>query len=356
MQVTFRDLKKQTVQVDVEPSDLVLSAKEKVATAKDVDPSQLKFVYSGKVLQDDKPLSDFKIKEGDSIIFMVGKKKTPTPQPVGDKPKESKSEDKPATASGASGASATSGASASSGASGANTSSAAPAEGETTGAADFSSGSEREAAIQNMLEMGYERPQIEQALRAAVVGSSIATSGTRCCPNTETSTDAVAPTEQDTSREEAQPHENMFEAAEAAAAGERGEDAHAEPNLDDHSSQLATLRAALQSNPELIQPMLDQLAASNPQIAEMIEQDPEGFMRTFLGTGGDDDDLGFEIEGEGGEGEQEEGTVRITLTEQDESAINRLCELGFERNLVIQVYMACDKNEEVAADILFRDT
>lgn len=348
-------------------------AKEKVATAKDVDPLQLKFVYSGKVLQDDKPLLDFKIKEGDSIIFMVGKKKTPTPQPVGDKPKESKSEDKPATASGASGASATSGASASSGASGANTSSAAPAEGETTGAADFSSGSEREAAIQNMLEMGYERPQIEQALRAAFnnphraveylltgIPESLARpsqpQAPAAAPNTETSTDAVAPTEQDTSREGAQPHENMFEAAEAAAAGERGEDAHAEPNLDDHSSQLATLRAALQSNPELIQPMLDQLAASNPQIAEMIEQDPEGFMRTFLGTGGDDDDLGFEIEGEGGEGEQEEGTVRITLTEQDESAINRLCELGFERNLVIQVYMACDKNEEVAADILFRDT
>lgn len=367
MQVTFRDLKKQTVQVDVEPSDLVSLAKEKVATAKDVDPLQLKFVYSGKVLQDDKPLLDFKIKEGDSIIFMVGKKKTPTPQPAGDKPKESKSEDKPATACGASGASATSGAS------GANTSSAAPAEGETTGAADFSSGSEREAAIQNMLEMGYERPQIEQALRAAFnnphraveylltgIPESLARpaqpQAPAAAPNTETSTDAAAPTEQDTSREEAQPHENMFEAAEAAAAGERGEDAHAEPNLDDHSSQLATLRAALQSNPELIQPMLDQLAASNPQIAEMIEQDPEGFMRTFLGTGGDDDDLGFEIEGEGGEGEQEEGTVRITLTEQDESAINRLCELGFERNLVIQVYMACDKNEEVAADILFRDT
>ena len=48
------------------------------------------------------------------------------------------------------------------------------------------------------------------------------------------------------------------------------------------------------------------------------------------------------------------GTIRIQLSEQDNNAINRLCELGFERDIVIQVYF-CDKNEEVAADILFRD-
>ena len=54
-------------------------------------------------------------------------------------------------------------------------------------------------------------------------------------------------------------------------------------------------------------------------------------------------------------GEDEQGTIRIQLSEQDNNAINRLCELGFERDIVIQVYLACDKNEEVAADILFRD-
>lgn len=328
--------------------------KEKVAAAKDVDPLQLKFVYSGKVLQDEKQLQDFKIKEGDSIIFMVGKKKTPTPQPTESKPETKAPEVKESTPAAA-------------------TESQAPqaAEGSQGGstAADFSSGSERKAAIQNMLEMGYERPQIEQALRAAFnnphraveylltgIPESLAAPPPAQAPAAPQAAAAAPTAEADVSREEEpEAHENLFEAAEAAAAGESGAEAPEEANLDDHSSQLATIRAALQNNPELIQPMLDQLAASNPQIAEMIEQDPEGFMRHFLGTGGDDDDLGFEVEGEG-EGDQEPGTVRIALTEQDESAINRLCELGFERNLVIQVYMACDKNEEVAADILFRDT
>ena len=53
-----------------------------MAQEKSCESSQIKLVYSGKVLQDDKDLQSYKLKEGASIIFMINKtKKTPTPVP-----------------------------------------------------------------------------------------------------------------------------------------------------------------------------------------------------------------------------------------------------------------------------------
>ncbi|KAG5417303.1 RAD23 [Candida metapsilosis] len=406
MQVIFKDFKKQTIPIDVELSDTVASAKDKLAKEKDCTASQIKLVYSGKVLQDEKTLEECKLKEGASIIFMISKaKETPTPAP------ESSTPAAEATTSASTGdstkvepAGSTPTAPASVGGSEAATNptgggAAAAASGSTeTSESTFALGSERETTIQNIMEMGYERPQVEAALRAAFNNphraveyliSGIPESLQRpVAPAPTSGSGAAAPLAESTTAEvsradddgegdadESQGGENLFEQAAAAAAQEHGGAAGAGAGTtgvgagsgagagaglgggDDQQMQL--LRAALQSNPELIQPLLEQLAASNPQIANLIQQDPETFIRTFLGAGGED--LGFEIEGEeaaigeGGEGADPEGTVRIQLSEQDQNAINRLCELGFERDLVIQVYLACDKNEEVAADILFRD-
>mmetsp|Transcript_5698 Transcript_5698/g.5653 ORF Transcript_5698/g.5653 Transcript_5698/m.5653 type:complete len:371 (+) Transcript_5698:54-1166(+) len=369
MQIIFKDFKKQKVPIEVDLSDTVLATKEKLASEKECEVSQLKFVYSGKVLQDDKTLESFKIKEGDSIIFMISKAKKASPAPAATKIEEKTSTDASATTESTN----TSG-----------TSSAAGAlmnqQNSEPGSA-FTQGDDREATIQNIMEMGYERPQIEEALRAAFnnphraveylltgIPESLQRHAEQpaSAPVGESTANTTNDHEDDHENEGEEGHgENLFEAAAAAAAqGEGGSAAGgvggAEAGADElgEDNQMRLLRTALQTNPELIQPLLEQLAASNPQVAALIQQDPEGFIRSFLGSG---EDMGFEFEE--GEGESIEGagqgnepeTVRIAMTEQDESAINRLCELGFDRNLVIQVYMACDKNEEVAADILFRD-
>ncbi|KHC82542.1 UV excision repair protein Rad23 [Candida albicans P78042] len=425
MQIIFKDFKKQTVSLDVELTDTVLSTKEKLAQEKSCESSQIKLVYSGKVLQDDKDLQSYKLKEGASIIFMINKtKKTPTPVPetkstTGTSNVENKSTTESSTQNKAQGSTNESTTT--------TTSSSAPAPapaGATTTTSEqqqpqpaasnestFAVGSEREASIQNIMEMGYERPQVEAALRAAfnnphraveylltgipeslqhpVAPAQPPATGTAPAQQTEGNTSESGQQGEDEEHEgdESTQHENLFEAAAAAAAGAGAGGAgsgagaggagsgagagagSAEGDIgglgDDQQMQL--LRAALQSNPELIQPLLEQLAASNPQIANLIQQDPEAFIRMFLsGAPGSGNDLGFEFEDESGEtgaggaaaaatGEDEQGTIRIQLSEQDNNAINRLCELGFERDIVIQVYLACDKNEEVAADILFRD-
>lgn len=46
------------------------------------------------------------------------------------------------------------------------------------------------------------------------------------------------------------------------------------------------------------------------------------------------------------------GGHRIMLTEEEAAAVERLCSMGFDRNEVIQAYLACDKNETLAANFL----
>jgi UV excision repair protein RAD23 len=43
---------------------------------------------------------------------------------------------------------------------------------------------------------------------------------------------------------------------------------------------------------------------------------------------------------------------QIRVTQAEHEAIERLTAMGFDRNLVIQAYFACDKNEEMTANYL----
>ena len=70
------------------------------------------------------------------------------------------------------------------------------------------------------------------------------------------------------------------------------------------------------------------------------------------------ENLGDDIaEGDLGDfgGQTQGAPPNVTISAEDEEAINRLCELGFERTLVVQIYFACDKNEEIAANMLFNN-
>lgn len=293
-------------------------------------------MYSGKVLLDDKTLEAFKVKEGDSIIFMVLKAKTPKPKAeVKESSTETTSEPKTEPQA-----------------------EQATTEAPSTDAPSsaFAQGSEREATIKNIVDMGYERSQVEAALRAAFNNPHRAVEylltgipESLQAPPTTAPQQQQLPVEEEDEEEVDTRGQNLFDAA--AAAAQQGNQAAPEEDAMEAEADntLAQMRAALRANPELVQPLLEQLAQLNPQIAALIQQDPEGYLNTFLNG----DEMGYEVEGE--EDMHAEGQVSIEISEEDEVAINRLCELGFDRDTVIQVYMACDRNEEVAADLLFRD-
>jgi UV excision repair protein RAD23 len=57
------------------------------------------------------------------------------------------------------------------------------------------------------------------------------------------------------------------------------------------------------------------------------------------------------VPGQGQQGPPPPGTILIS--QADEQAINRLRQLGFSKLESAQAYFACDKNEELAANLLF---
>ncbi len=105
--------------------------------------------------------------------------------------------------------------------------------------------------------------------------------------------------------------------------------------------QFQQLRQVVQQQPQMLEPILQQLGAGNPQLAQLIAQNPEQFL-SLLGESGGDDDAPLPP-----------GAQAIAVTEEERDAIERLCRLGFDRDQAIQAYFACDKNEELAANFLF---
>ena len=122
------------------------------------------------------------------------------------------------------------------------------------------------------------------------------------------------------------PSANLFEQA-AQAAGPRagtaaptttpmGQDFEsAEGQLDflRNSAQFQELRQLVQTQPHLIQPLLQQIGQSNPEILGMINQNREAFMQML--TEGAEGEEG--IEGEG-------NTQYIQVTPEENEAILRV--------------------------------
>ncbi|KVH96304.1 hypothetical protein Ccrd_001619 [Cynara cardunculus var. scolymus] len=92
------------------------------------------------------------------------------------------------------------------------------------------------------------------------------------------------------------------------------------------------------------QPMLQELGKQNPHLVRLIQEHQADFLRL----------INEPVEG----GENVLGDLAaampqaVTVTPEEREAIERLEAMGFDRALVLEVFFACNKNEELAANYL----
>jgi len=112
-----------------------------------------------------------------------------------------------------------------------------------------------------------------------------------------------------------------------------------------NNPQFQALRTMVQANPQILQPMLQELGKQNPALLRLINENQAEFLRLINEAGG-----------EGAEGDVlgQLGAMpqSITVTPEEREAIDRLEGMGFDRALVIEAFLACDKNEQLAANYL----
>ncbi|KAL9664914.1 hypothetical protein QQ045_020323 [Rhodiola kirilowii] len=112
-----------------------------------------------------------------------------------------------------------------------------------------------------------------------------------------------------------------------------------------NSRQFQAMRAMVQVNPEIMQPMLQELGKQNPNLMRLIQEHQAEFHRLINEPveGGEGNVMG-EI------ASAMPQTIQVTPEERD--AIERLEAMGFDRALVLEVFFACNRNESLAANYL----
>jgi len=325
--LTVKTLKQEKFTVEIEPTSTIGAAKEIIAEKRGLQLAGMKLIHSGRILKDSVTVAECNLKETDFLVLMgkpkpPGEAKAATPAPAttaAPTPQATPAATTPAAE--------------------------APAAADSMDAsADNSAPSAGSAEdIAELESMGFPSDQVAAALRAAFGNKARAveylmdpSSMPSSAPPQTSSTPAPAATP-------SQPASST-----PAPAGDGPQALSATSPLAPYlaNEQFTHMRRQVQQRPELLPALLVEIGRSNPAMVREFNENREDFyllLNSPLGGGG----------GGGGPGQ---GQVQVSPEEN--AAIERLCALGFDKNDVIQVYFACDKNEQLAANMLtenFRD-
>ncbi|KAF2616620.1 hypothetical protein F2Q68_00042287 [Brassica cretica] len=357
MKLTVKTLKGSHFEIRVLPTDTIMAVKKNIedSQSKDNYPcGQQLLIHNGKVLKDETTLVENKVTEEGFLVVMLSKSKT-------------------ASSAGPSSAQPTSMTTS-------TTSSAMlrrqtslylcqlqipllPKNNQRKGQSDtnahaastLASGSSTEQMVQQIMEMGggsWDKETVTRALRAAYnnperavdyLYSGIPERETVQMSGVGSGADLAAPPA--SGGPNSSPLDLFPQEAEAGA-GELG-------TLDflRGNDQFQQLRSMVNSNPQILQPMLQELGKQNPQLLRLIQENQAEFLQLinepYEGSDGEMDIL---------DQPEQEMPHAVNVTPAEQEAIQRLEAMGFDRALVIEAFLACDRNEELAANYLLENS
>ncbi|CAF2643649.1 unnamed protein product [Rotaria sp. Silwood2] len=351
MQLQIKTAWNEKFTIECKLTDTVRTIKEKIATKNLKDKYETDatiLIFSGKILEDSKTLESYSINRDSSLVVV---KQAPSKNP----PRSAGSADTPSH---------TTTYARSSSVAPLTTSSVpqqqprtTPSTGNTPAASQdsFLLPETREKALTELTDMGFDRTEADLALRASFYHVERAAKYLKMgnIPNLNE-----------------RPASSQGDESGQTPAGGRPPAAYNLSKLIRKPSFRA-LRHLIQEDPDSLQIVMLTLQVVQPKIFQIIKQRQQEFLELVNEAdereGGDDkgeedddeneeegadDALQGDAEVEAVGGQVPPGTITIILSSEDQQAINRLQDMGFQRNHVIEAYIARGRNEKLAANYL----
>nr|CAD2207017.1 unnamed protein product [Meloidogyne enterolobii] len=323
--IELRTITQQSFELEVENSETILQLKQKIAEnkgGKDFPVDGQKLIYNGKVLEDNKTIGEVNVAAGKFIVVMVVKKAAPKASVT---EATTTSEEKKST-----------------------TAEVKKEETPTSDKKEEGVPAEHQKTLDNITSMGYPRDEVIRALKAAFYNADRAVE--YLCNGIPEGVNLV----QGAAAGEASGDESGGEANVVAGEGGAG-------GLDFLANlpQFAMLREMIRNDPSALPQIMQEIAETRPELMQMIRDNQDQFLALLNaeggGAGGAANPIAAALGGAagagGGGGPQ---AVTIPVTANDREAIDRLCGMGFPEQLVIEAYLACDKNEALAVNYILQ--
>uniref|UniRef100_A0A9I9DXX1 Ubiquitin receptor RAD23 n=2 Tax=Cucumis melo TaxID=3656 RepID=A0A9I9DXX1_CUCME len=382
MKLTVKTLKGSHFEIRVQLTDTVMAVKKNIedVQGKDNYPcGQQLLIHNGKVLKDESTLAENKVSEEGFLVVMLSKSKTsasagqsstqpaqnpPVAQPVLSSTPAAQVTPSPTPAPQAPTQAPSSALK--------NTTSTSDrvtdnVQTDTYGqaASNLVAGNNLEQTVQQLMDMGggtWDRETVVRALRAAYnnperavdyLYSGIPESAEVAVPvgrfgsGQATETDASVPAPVSGAPNTAPL--NMFPQEALSAGGGGGGGNLGSLEFLRNNPQFQALRTMVHTNPQILQPMLQELGKQNPQLLRLIQDHHAEFLQLI-------NEPVDNFEGEMFEQAEPDMPHAINVTPAEQAAIERLEAMGFDRALVIEAFLACDRNEELAANYLLENS